>query len=260
MRQITLSNFGKRPREIEVTSYAEIVLAPAAADAVHPAFSNLFVQTEFVPAVEALLAGRRPRDKEEAAWAVQVMTVQGEMVGTVQYETDRARFLGRGRGIREPSAIEERRPLSNTAGTVLDPIFSLRRRLRLAPGETAHVHLATAAAATREAALAMADKYRDPAVFDRVSSLAWTQAQVQLRHLGVSTDEAHLFQRLATRILYSDASLRAPVETLLRNRRGARRFGGTESRATCRSCSSASTRSKTRGSCGSSCAPTSTGR
>ena len=220
LRQVSLTNFGPRPREIEVTSYAEIVLAPAAADAAHPAFSNLFVQTEFVPSGEALLASRRPREHEERVWAAQVMTVRGEAVGTLQYETDRGRFLGRGRGIRDPGSIADRRPLSNTAGTVLDPIFSLRRRLVLAPGATARVHLATAVAGSREKALELADKYRDPAIFDRVSSLAWTQAQVQLHHLGISTDEAHLFQRLATRILYADASLRAPAETLVRNHRG----------------------------------------
>ena len=224
IRQVSLTNRGPRPREIEVTSYAEVVLASEAADAAHPAFSNLFVQTEFVPSLEALLAGRRPRDREEPVWAAQVLTVQGEMVGTVQYETDRARFLGRGRSIRNPISIEERRPLSNTAGTVLDPVFSLRRRLVVASGATARVHLATVVAGSRDEALSLASKYRDPSTFDRVSSLAWTQAQVQLRHLGITADEAHLFQQLATRILYSDAALRAPVETLLRNRKGPSAF------------------------------------
>ncbi len=220
IRQIVLTNRGARPREIEVTSYAEIVLAPAAADAAHPAFSNLFVVTEFVAPLEALVAARRPRDREPPVWAAQVMTVEGETVGTVQYETDRARFLGRGRSVRDPISIAERRPLSNTAGTVLDPVFSLRRRVRLAPGATVHVHLATVVADSREGVLALAGKYRDPATFERVSSLAWTQAQVQLRHLGISTDEAHLFQQLAARILYSDAALRAPTEILARSRRG----------------------------------------
>ena len=220
MRQISLTNFGVREREIEVTSYAEIVLAPPAADAAHPAFSNLFVRTEFVSGAEVLLASRRPRDREEPVWAAHVMTVPGEIAGTLQYETDRARFLGRGHGIRNPSAVEERRPLSNTVGTVLDPIFSIRRRLRLAPGATARLQLALIVADTREKVLASADKYRDPATFDRVSGLAWTQAQVQLRHMGISSDEAHLFQRLGTRILYSDPTLRASVETLARNRSG----------------------------------------
>jgi len=224
IRQVSLTNRGPRPREIEVTSYAEVVLASEAADAAHPAFSNLFVQTEFVPSLEALLAGRRPRDREEPVWAAQVLTVQGEMVGTVQYETDRARFLGRGRSIRNPISIEERRPLSNTAGTVLDPVFSLRRRLVIPSGATARVHLATVVAGTRDEALSLASKYRDPSTFDRVSSLAWTQAQVQLRHLGITADEAHLLQQLASRILYSDAAMRAPVETLLRNRKGPSAF------------------------------------
>ena len=220
MRRISLTNLGARAREIEITSYTEIVLAPPDADAVHPAFSNLFVQTEFSPATEALLARRRPRDREAPIWAAQVMTAQGELSEVLQYETDRGRFLGRGRSIRNPSAIEDRRPLSNTVGTVLDPVFSIRRRVRLAPGATARVQLALMVADSRERALELADKYRDPATFDRVSNLSWTQAQVQLRHLGVTSDEAHLFQRLATRVLYSDPTLRASAETILRNRKG----------------------------------------
>ncbi|MGH9369619.1 MAG: GH36-type glycosyl hydrolase domain-containing protein [Thermoanaerobaculia bacterium] len=221
MRQISVTNLGTRVREIEITSYAELVLASSTADAAHPSFSNLFVETEFVPRLEALLAHRRPRDAHEPrVWATHVMTVEGETSGAPQYETDRARFLGRGRGVRSPSAVADGRSLSNTTGAVLDPIFSLRRRLRLPAGSTARVHLVTAVSPSREGALALADKYRDTATFERMASLAWTQAQVQLRHLGISTDEAHLFQRVATRILYSDPKLRAPAEILKRNCRG----------------------------------------
>jgi cyclic beta-1,2-glucan synthetase len=221
IRQVSLTNLSLRPREIEVTSFAELALAPAATDAAHPAFSKLFVHTEFVPGLEALVATRRPREADEKTMCVaHVATVEGETVGAVQYETDRARFLGRGREIRSPASMEDGRPLSNTAGSVLDPIVSLRRRLRLRPGATARVHIATIAAETREKALALADKYREPATFERTATLAWTQAQVQLHHLGISADEAHLFQRVATRILYSDPSLRAPTEVLARNRKG----------------------------------------
>ncbi len=222
IRHVSVTNLGTRPREIEVTSYAELALAPAAADRAHPAFSNLFVQTQFVPHLEAILATRRPRAAdEEPIWVAHVAAVEGETVGTPQYETDRARFLGRGRGIRNAGSIEDGRPLSNTAGSVLDPIVSLRRRVRLPAGATARVHFATLAADSREKALELADKYREPAAFERTANVAWTQAQVQLRHLGISADEAHLFQRVATRILYSDPSLRAPAHVLLRNRKGA---------------------------------------
>ena len=144
---MSLTNCGTRPREIEVTSYAEIVLASAAADAAHPAFSNLFVQTEFVPSVEALLAGRRPRDREEPVWAAQVMTVQGEMVGTVQYETDRARFLGP----RAQRSVTRSRSRSGGRSPTPPAPFSTRSSACVAgcvslPGATARVHLATVVA------------------------------------------------------------------------------------------------------------------
>ena len=221
VRRLSVTNLGAQPREIELTSYAEVVLAPPAADAAHPAFSNLFVQTEFVPELEALLATRRPRSPAEPqVWAAHVVVVEGETVGGIQYETDRARFLGRGRGIRTPMSVIDGRPLSNTAGSVLDPIFSLRRRFRLAPGTTARVTFSTLVAPSRDEALALADKYRDPATFERAATLAWTQAQVQLHHLGIEPDEAHLFQALANRILYSDPSLRPSPAVLARNARG----------------------------------------
>ena len=200
---------------------AEVVLAPQAADEAHPAFSNLFVETEFVPRLEALIATRRPRSSaEKRIWAAHVSTVEGSSVGGVQYETDRARFLGRGRQVRNAGSILDGRPLSNTVGSVLDPIVSLRRRIQLEPGATGRVTFATAVADSREDVLKLADKYRDPAAFERTTTLAWTQAQVQLRHLNIDADEAHLFQRIANRILYSDPSLRPAAEILQRNTLG----------------------------------------
>jgi cyclic beta-1,2-glucan synthetase len=219
IRRVSLTNHGVRTVEIELTSYAEIVLAPAAADLAHPAFSNLFVETEFVSSSGTLLASRRPRSQTEPRlWAAHVTAGSGP--GDLQFETDRLRFLGRGQGVRTPASVLDGGPLSNTAGAVLDPIFSLRRRVRLAPGTTARVTFTTLVAPSREAALDLADKYRDPAAFDRAASMAWTQAQVQLRHLGIHPDEASVFQRLANRVLYSDPSLRPPAELLQRNERG----------------------------------------
>ncbi|OLB43902.1 MAG: hypothetical protein AUI04_01545 [Candidatus Rokubacteria bacterium 13_2_20CM_2_64_8] len=221
VRRVSLTNLGSRPREIDVTSYAEIVLAPPASDAAHPAFSNLFVQTSFVPEADALLATRRPRARTETPiWVAHVVAVEGKTVGSVQWETDRARFLGRGQGIRTPRSVTDGQSLSNTIGAVLDPIVSLRRRVRLPPGESVHVTFSTLIAPSRDDAIGLADKYRDPATFERAATLAWTQAQVQLRHLGVGSDEAHLFQSLASRILYSDRTLRASPGVLTRHAGG----------------------------------------
>ena len=221
VRRVSISNLGSRAREIELTSFAEIVLAPAAADLAHPAFSNLFVQTEFVHELGALLATRRPRSHGESQiWAAHVIVAEGETTGDLQFETDRARFLGRGRGIRTPMSVIDGHPLSNTAGAVLDPIVSLRRCIRLAAGASARVTFSTLVAASRDEALALIDEYNNPSTFERAATLSWTQARVQLHHLGIDPDEAYLFQELAGRILYPDPALRASSAVLLRNDRG----------------------------------------
>ena len=221
VRHVSISNLGSRPREIELTSYAEVVLVPPAADAAHPAFSKLFVQTEFVEDVGVLLATRRRRSPGEAeVWAAHLAVVQGEMLGDVQFETDRARFLGRGREIRTAISMLDGQPLSNTVGAVLDPIFSLRCRVRIPPGATAHVAFWTLIAPSRSAALDLVDKRRDATAFERAVTLAWTQAQVQLHHLGCAADEAYLFQRLANHVIYSNPTLRPSSAILKRNERG----------------------------------------
>ncbi len=223
IRRVSLTNLSIHHREIELTSYAEIVLAPQAADVAHPAFQNLFVQTEYVPEIGALLASRRPRSAgEKHIWAAHVAAVEEQPGVALQYETDRARFLGRGHSVREPVSVLDGRPLSNTVGAVLDPIFSLRCRVKLAPGETVHATFSTVVAESRDEVIDLADKYRESATFERAAILAWTHAQVQLHHLGIDTDEAHLFQRLANRIIYSDPSLRPTPTLLASNERGAR--------------------------------------
>ncbi len=218
IRRISVANNSLRVREIEITSYTEIVLTGLAADIAHPAFSNLFVQTEFLPEVGGLLATRRPRSQTETTiWAGQVLSIARYGAGGVEYETDRNRFLGRNRGSDNPISIMDGRPLSNTIGPVLDPVFSLRTRLRVPPGATAHISYSTFVANSREEAVDLADKYHDPAIFERASTLAWTQAQVQLHYLGIEPEEAHLFQHLANRLLYSDPTLRPSSEILKRN-------------------------------------------
>jgi cyclic beta-1,2-glucan synthetase len=220
VRRVSLTNLGNRVREIEVTSYAEIVLAPQAADTAHPCYAKMFVETEHVAHLGALLATRRRQSAEEAeVWAAHMAVIEGETIGERQFETDRARFLGRGQIIRTPAALGDDWPLSNTVGAVLDPIFSLRTRLRLAPGATAHIAFWTFVAPSREQVLRVLEKHYDPTAFERVLTLAWTQAQVQLHHLGITPDEAHHFQRLANGVLYADPALRPSSNVLLRGAR-----------------------------------------
>jgi cyclic beta-1,2-glucan synthetase len=219
MRRLSLANYSNRPREIELTSYSEIVLAPAASDRAHPAFSNLFIETQYDSRHSALLAKRRPRSSEDKpVWGVHVLATVSEIIGGTQFETDRARFLGRGHTSADPIAVIADQPLSNTVGAVLDPIFSLRCRVRLQPNETAQIVFTTGVAESQEQAMALTEKYHDAGIFERESRLAWTRAQVEMTHLHIEPEEAHLFQRLAGRVLYSDPSLRPRPHVLALNK------------------------------------------
>ena len=215
VRRVTISNSGDRARDVEVTSYAELVLAPQAFDLAHPAFSKLFVVTEHLAGLGALVATRRRRaPTEPQIWAAHLAVVGGEAVGKREFETDRARFLGRGGSIRAPSAVMSGRPLSGATGAVLDPIFALRRRVRIAPGATARVDFWTMVASSRTEVLDLIDKHHDVGAFERAAALAWNQAQVQLHHLGIDRIKAGQYQRLAGHIVYATSMLRPPSETI----------------------------------------------
>lgn len=226
LRRVRITNRARTRRALDVTSYAEVALASQAADALHPAFSNLFVQTEVVPTQRAILCTRRPRSQGEGApFLLHLMAVRGEKNTDVSYETDRMRFLGRGNTPAEPlalrpDAVDYSGMLSGSQGSVLDPIVAIRHRIPLEPGETVIVDMVTGMAESREAAMLLVDKYQDRRLADRVFDLAWTHNQVLLRQLNASEAEAQLYGRLAGAILYAGAALRAEPGVLIKNRRG----------------------------------------
>jgi len=210
VRRLSITNRGDRPREIEVTSYGEIALARPEDDLAHPAFAKLFIETEFDAQSTGLLFSRRPRSAEETpAWAFHVLGVDGRLGGAVEWETDRARFIGRGRSVANPQALDGR-ALSGTIGAVLDPVAALRERVRLAPGAFVRVTFATGVAPDRASALALLRKYRDPSAAARALSMAFTHVHITLQHLGLSDDHAILYDRLASRVFASDASCISP--------------------------------------------------
>jgi cyclic beta-1,2-glucan synthetase len=214
VRRVSLTNMGGMERQIEVTSFAEMVLGPDADDVAHPAFAKMFVETEFVKEHGTLIGRRRKRDPGEPdVWAGHFAVVEGQAVGELEVETDRARFIGVGQTLRSPAAMQGE-PLSNSVGTVLDPIFSLRRRIVVPPGTTARVSFWTLVGPSRESILDQVIKYDDAAAFERVGTLAWTHAQVQLRHIDLTSAEASIFQRLGTCILFPEPRFRAPEEVL----------------------------------------------
>ncbi len=219
LRRVTLTNHSSSERSIELTSYAEIVLAVPAADAAHPVFSNLFVQTEFDRAKAAILCTRRPRSEgERRPWLWHSIMAEEGASDETSCETDRARFVGRGRSPISPAAMQDFSPLSGTVGSVLDPIASLRRTFVLAARQTVRVDFMQGVTENREVALALVGKYRDPFVIDHAFDLARTD--VALAQLGASESDAETFAQLAGALIYADPIRRAVSSVLLANRRG----------------------------------------
>ncbi|MBL8826391.1 MAG: cyclic beta 1-2 glucan synthetase, partial [Planctomycetaceae bacterium] len=225
VRLLTIVNYGTGERTIEVTSFAEIALCPADADLAHPAFQKLFIETEYLAPHRALLARRRPRSVEEQPrWAAHVLAVDDSHLDhrhvEIEYETDRAKFLGRGGTVAAPAACAQRGQLSGTVGPVLDPVFSLRCTVRIPPGESVRLAFTTAYATTRDQVLAMADQFHELRVVQGAFELAWAHAQVALRHVHLTAGKIHLFQRLSSLLLYPDATKRASEATIAANRQG----------------------------------------
>ncbi len=221
IRRVTLANHSSRTRHIEVTSYAEVVLAPLNADLAHRCFSNLFVQTEILPDRQAILCTRRRRTPgEQAPWMFHLLAAPGAVSDAPSYETDRAKFIGRGRTAANPASLDHRDSrsrLSNTAGPVLDPIVAIRRTITLLPDQSATVQIISGVAATREAALALLDEYCDRHFVERAFEMAWFQSQEVLRHLGATEADAQIYGRLATSVVYSNALRRAAPSIIARN-------------------------------------------
>jgi len=221
LRRVTVTNRNSRAKTIEITSYAEVVLTSPAADALHPAFSNLFVQTEILPQRQAILCSRRPRSVDEPVpWMFHLMATEGANSSEVSYETDRAQFIGRGNTVQRPRAMSEPGPLSSGSGSVLDPVVAVRYRVTIAAGKSVSVNIVSGVGETREICLGLLEKYQDSRLADRVFDLAWTHSQVALRQLNASESDAQLYERLASSVLYVNSSLRATPGTLLQNRRG----------------------------------------
>ena len=213
IRRVTLTNHGLRTRKLELISAAELSLVPHAADLAHPAFNKLFIQTEALPELQALLAWRRLRSADEQpVWVAQFIIESPATDEPFDYETNRARFLGRGRSWQNPVMSTER-----TSGYVLDPVFAIKRRLSLEPRRQTQITFITAAAESRDELMRLIAKYRDPDICRRTFELSWSHAQLEYRYLDIHGDVSFRFDELASHLLYPNMQFRAPVERLRRN-------------------------------------------
>jgi len=220
LRRIRITNKTQSSKLLEVTSYAEIVMASQASDEAHQAFSNLFVQTQIVPEQNTILCTRRPRSEEERPpWMFHLMHVSGSEVQAISYETDRMQFTGRGRTLQHPQAMVDE-VLSGKDGSVLDPIMSIRYRILVKPNQTATVDLVYGIADTKDACENLKHKYQDKYLKNRAFELSWTHSHVLLRQINATESDAQLFNRLAAAIIYANPGLRADAAVIQNNYRG----------------------------------------
>ncbi|MGE5406870.1 MAG: GH36-type glycosyl hydrolase domain-containing protein [Methanosarcina sp.] len=221
LRRVRLTNHTRSERIIDITSYAEVVLAPFNADLAHPAFSNLFVTTEVYPQRHAILCTRRPRSvNEEPPWMFHQMAAHGAEIRNITFETDRAKFIGRGNTLVAPDAMTKYTSLSGSQGSVLDPIVAIQFQVVLEPEGSATIDMITGITLKREGAISLVEKYQDKLFANRVFELAWTHSQVVLQQINASESDAQLYGRLASSVIFANPSMRADQSIIIRNRRG----------------------------------------
>jgi len=220
MRRQHVTNHSRRKRTLDITSYAEVVLAAGSSDTQHPAFSKLFVNTEIITQRHAIICQRRPSsDEEHAPWMFHMMTIDGASAIEISFETNRMEFIGRGNTVASPQAMVNPGPLSNSEGAVLDPIVSIRYQLTIAPDETVILDMMTGVCATRDECIALIEKYQDKNHKDRAFELAWTHSQVVLRQINASESDAQLYGKLASSVIFTNPLLRTDPATIIKNHR-----------------------------------------
>lgn len=221
IRRIKLKNNEEVSRNYEVTSYYEVVIAEQNSDEAHPAFSNLFVETEFNQEFQALLAHRRPRsENDQEIWLAHMAVIDGDQEADIEYETDRMQFIGRGHTVLDPVAIERERPLGNHVGNVLDPIFSLRTKVKILPGKSARISFITLVANSKEQMLELLAKYNSVESADAAFWLAVIRSQVEAKYLNIKASEMELYQDMISDIIFLNPLRQECAQYIQKNQKG----------------------------------------
>ncbi len=221
IRKLSLTNKGNSTQTIEITTYFELVLTSHMADVVHPAFSNLFVRTEYKEQYKTLIANRRPRyDGEKLIWASHTINIEGDYIGDIQYETYRGLFIGRGKNLSNVQVLDGETPLTNTVGPVLDPIMSLRCRIEIQAGETAHISYITAISESHKELIKIVQKYQENAAINRAFEFAKTRSKIEAKYLELNKGEEEIYQNMIPHILFISPLKVNEQEAIVKNTKG----------------------------------------
>ncbi len=221
IRRVTVTNRDQRKRRLRIVSYGEVVLAPQEVDGRHPAFNKLFIESEYLPDLNGLLFRRRPRSQdEEPVYLIHALLPEPGIEPTRAYESDRARFLGRGGTVREPAAFDKEKGLSGTAGITLDPVMSLGQDIELGPNTSVQLAYMTLAGETFEQIESLASRYADWYSIDRIFGRARSRSELELKQLELSTAELENVQKLLSFLIYPGGTIGADPGTIAANRKG----------------------------------------
>jgi cyclic beta-1,2-glucan synthetase len=203
IRRVRIKNIDGKRRIIEVTSYAEVVLAPAPDEQRHRALSNLFVKTEISPAQQAIFCTCDPRvAQKQMPRMYHAMRAYGTQDTSFSYETDRLKFIGRGNTLADAREMRAGGPLSNSDGAVLDPVVSIRCRIALEPGETVFLYLALGIGEKKESCEKLIAKYSDRVVADSVFTGLDASDKALLAKLMASEEDLWLYRQCTALMIY----------------------------------------------------------
>lgn len=221
VRRLTLTNRGDKMRELEVTSYMEVIMTSPDSDIAHPAFSNLFIRTEYNEEKSMLLASRRPRmEGQPTLWSFHRVSVEGEVIGDVSYETDRSKFIGRNRSIENPVALDVSHPLTNSIGAVIDPVFSLRVKVRVMPKSSVRICFSVGMTECKENILKISEKYKDCRGITRAFELSYTRSIIEASFLELSPGEYIKYLEVVPHLLLFSNIRKKQKEYIINNQKG----------------------------------------
>jgi len=217
IRKLTLTNSGKVAKQIEITSYLEVVLDSYQADLSHPAFNKLFIESEFIEEQSVFLSKRRSNKGNGNSYLMHMVKTGVKPLKKIEYENDRLKFIGRNNTLQNPNAIVNSISLSNNAGFCNDPIMSLRVNISLGVNETACISFITGVCNFKEEAVKISEElsvaYRIDDIFEKFR----LQSEIELKYLDISRPQLNAFQDLISPIFYPSSYYRGPVENIRRN-------------------------------------------
>ena len=217
IRKLTLKNNGVERKEIEITSYMEVIGDRYLAELSHPAFNKLFIESEFLEEHSIFLSKRRDNKNEDNPYIMHMVKTDASLLKSLEYENDRLMFVGRNNTLQNPDAVINSVSLTNSAGFSNDPIMSLRVNISLKAGETASVSFITGVCNSKAEAIKISDelsmRYRIDDAFNEFKG----QSEIELKYLEISRAQHNAYQDLISPIFYPSSFYRGPVENIRRN-------------------------------------------